>query len=113
MIIFIIIEGYFMFVLKVGGLGDVLTGLSKALQRRGHLVEIILPKYDCMQYEHVCDLRVGSLFRSRSSYLDSCSFSTFVSNTVSYPIQVLDVVLESYFDGRLFKNKVWVGTVEG
>ncbi|XP_056175737.1 probable starch synthase 4, chloroplastic/amyloplastic isoform X3 [Syzygium oleosum] len=70
-------------VAKVGGLGDVLTGLSKALQKRGHLVEIILPKYDCMQYERMQDLRA------------------------------LDAVVESYFDGRLYKNKVWVGTVEG
>ncbi|KAH7568611.1 hypothetical protein JRO89_XS06G0022100 [Xanthoceras sorbifolium] len=70
-------------VAKVGGLGDVITGIGKALQKRGHLVEIILPKYDCMQYDRVQELRV------------------------------LDVVVESYFDGRLFKNKVWVGTVEG
>ncbi|XP_011658280.1 probable starch synthase 4, chloroplastic/amyloplastic isoform X3 [Cucumis sativus] len=70
-------------VAKVGGLGDVITGLSKALQSRGHLVEIVLPKYDCMEYSRIKDLRL------------------------------LDAVLESYFDGRLFKNKIWVGTVEG
>jgi glycogen synthase len=70
-------------VAKVGGLGDVLTALSKALQKKGHLVEIILPKYDCMQYECILDLRV------------------------------LDLAVESYFDGRLFKNKIWVGTVAG
>lgn len=28
-------------------------------------------------------------------------------------MQVLDMPVESYFDGRLFKNKIWVGTVEG
>lgn len=28
-------------------------------------------------------------------------------------MQALDVVIESYFDGQLFKNKVWVGVVEG
>ncbi|KAL6282586.1 hypothetical protein ACE6H2_013515 [Prunus campanulata] len=67
----------------VGGLGDVVAGLGKALQKKGHLVEIVIPKYDCMQYDLVRDLRA------------------------------LDVVLESYFDGRLFKSKVWVGTVEG
>nr|QEU57404.1 soluble starch synthase [Agave tequilana] len=70
-------------VAKVGGLGDVVTGLSKALQRNGHLVEIILPKYDCMQYERITDLKA------------------------------LDVDMHSYFDGQLFKNKIWVGTVEG
>ncbi|KAG6405045.1 hypothetical protein SASPL_132627 [Salvia splendens] len=70
-------------VAKVGGLGDVVTGLSKALQRKGHLVEVIVPKYDCLQYESIRDLKV------------------------------LNMHVESYFDGRLFKNKIWVGTVEG
>ncbi|KAL2475065.1 putative starch synthase 4 [Abeliophyllum distichum] len=70
-------------VAKVGGLGDVVAGLSKALQKKGHLVEIVLPKYDCMNYELVQDLKV------------------------------LDVPVESYFDGRLYKNKIWTGTVEG
>jgi starch synthase len=44
--------------LKVGGLGDVVTGLGKALQKKGHLVEIILPKYDCMDYSRIKDLKV-------------------------------------------------------
>ncbi|CAA0823706.1 Probable starch synthase 4-chloroplastic/amyloplastic [Striga hermonthica] len=70
-------------VAKVGGLGDVVTGLSKALQKRGHLVEIVLPKYDCMHYDLIRDLKA------------------------------LDVPVESYFDGKLFKNKIWVGTVQG
>ncbi|KAE8689869.1 putative starch synthase 4 [Hibiscus syriacus] len=70
-------------VAKVGGLGDVVTGLGKALQKRGHLVEIVLPKYDCMQYDRICDLRA------------------------------LDATVNSYFDDKLFQNKVWTCTVEG
>uniref|UniRef100_A0A0E0A200 Starch synthase, chloroplastic/amyloplastic n=1 Tax=Oryza glumipatula TaxID=40148 RepID=A0A0E0A200_9ORYZ len=70
-------------VAKVGGLADVISGLGKALQKKGHLVEIILPKYDCMQNDQVNNLKV------------------------------LDVVVQSYFEGNLFKNKIWTGTVEG
>ncbi|MGB2925941.1 MAG: glycogen synthase GlgA [Limnothrix sp.] len=40
-------------VAKVGGLGDVVYGLSRELSLRGHTVEIILPKYDCMRYDHI------------------------------------------------------------
>jgi starch synthase len=41
---------------KVGGLGDVVHGLSKELSLRGQTVEIILPKYDCLRYDQVTGL---------------------------------------------------------
>lgn len=41
---------------KVGGLADVVIGLSKSLQLQGHNVSIILPKYDCMRYDQISDL---------------------------------------------------------
>lgn len=36
---------------KVGGLGDVVTALGRAVQEEGHLVEVILPRYvvGCLQ----------------------------------------------------------------
>ncbi len=40
-------------VIKAGGLGDVVYGLSRELDIRGHCVEIILPMYDCMRYDHI------------------------------------------------------------
>ena len=41
---------------KVGGLADVVFGLSRELELRGHAVEIILPKYDCMRQDQVWGL---------------------------------------------------------
>jgi starch synthase len=46
-------------VAKVGGLGDVVFGLSRELEIRGNEVEIILPKYDCMRYDHIFGLCVA------------------------------------------------------
>lgn len=44
---------------KVGGLADVVNGLSRELEIRGNAVEIILPKYDCGRYDHVWGLTVS------------------------------------------------------
>lgn len=46
-------------VAKAGGLGDFVQGLSRELVSRGHQVEILLPKYDCMRYDRVQGLRVA------------------------------------------------------
>lgn len=45
-------------VAKVGGLADVVFGLSRELEIRGNSVEIILPKYDCMRYDHIWGLHI-------------------------------------------------------
>jgi starch synthase len=45
-------------VAKVGGLADVVFGLCRELELRGHAVEIILPKYDCMRHDQVWGLQV-------------------------------------------------------
>jgi starch synthase len=43
---------------KVGGLGDVLYGLSKELVKKGHRVSIFLPKYTIIELEKVKNLKV-------------------------------------------------------
>ncbi len=43
---------------KVGGLGDVTYGLSKALVKKGHRVRVFLPKYDCLNYHLLEDLQI-------------------------------------------------------
>lgn len=70
-------------VAKVGGLGDVVTGLGKSLQKRGHRVEVILPKYKCMDVSVVKNLKK------------------------------LNKQFYSYYDGAMHKNIVWTGVVEG
>ena len=38
---------------QVGGMADVVTALSRAVQEAGHNVKVILPKYDIINYAEV------------------------------------------------------------
>ena len=67
---------------KVGGLADVLLGLSRELSWKGHDVDIIIPKYDCINNEEIRDLTVA--------YQD----------------------LMSFYDGHWFHSTIWSGWVE-
>lgn len=69
-------------VAKVGGLGDVLLGLSRELSWKGHDVDIIIPKYDCMDSNEIRDMTIA--------YSD----------------------LMSYFEGQWYSNTIWTGWVE-
>ncbi|XP_065847468.1 uncharacterized protein [Euphorbia lathyris] len=52
---------------KVGGLGDVVTGLARASLLRGHTVDIMLPFYECIHKQQINDL---SLITTYNSYHD-------------------------------------------
>lgn len=67
---------------KVGGLGDVTLGLCRELSWKGHDIDLILPKYDCMDTGEIRDL------------------SIFCEN------------LKSFYDGAWHSNTIWVGWVE-
>jgi starch synthase len=41
---------------KAGGLGDFVAGLAHDLSTRGHRVELILPKYDCLRLDRIWEL---------------------------------------------------------
>lgn len=70
-------------VAKVGGLADVVLGLSRELTKQGHAVAIIIPKYDCMDVHDVQQLEVA------------------------------DDNLWSFGAEGWTRNTVWVGLVEG
>lgn len=70
-------------VISVGSLASYVTGLSRALQRRGHMVEVILPKYACLNMDEVKGLRES------------------------------EAELYSFFNGQLHRNRIWTGVVYG
>ena len=55
-------------VAKVGGLADVVYGLSNELEIRGNSVEIILPKYDCLRYDHIWGLWRLVYFNAQATF---------------------------------------------
>jgi len=65
---------------KGGGLADVVFGLSNELEIRGNSVEIILPKYDCLRYDHIwglCEVYkdlwvLGTAARSTATVFFAC-----------------------------------------
>ncbi|XP_051127423.1 uncharacterized protein LOC127248907 isoform X2 [Andrographis paniculata] len=70
-------------VVSVTSLASYVAGLSCALQRKGNLVEVILPKYACLNLDEVQGLRE------------------------------VEGEFYSYFNGQLHGNKVWTGVVYG
>ncbi|XP_004293290.1 PREDICTED: starch synthase 3, chloroplastic/amyloplastic [Fragaria vesca subsp. vesca] len=47
---------------KVGGLGDVVTSLSRAVQDLNHHVDVILPKYDCLNLSNVKEFQYNRTY---------------------------------------------------
>lgn len=66
---------------KVGGLGDVVTGLARACLNRGHKVEVMLPFYECIKKEQVNDLTLSDTYSSyhNGSWVPTCAYRGLVS----------------------------------
>ncbi len=67
---------------KVGGLADVVLGLCRELSWKGHNVDIIIPKYDCLDNQQIRDLNLHT------------------KN------------LMSFYQGHWYSNTIWMGWVE-
>lgn len=67
---------------KVGGLADVILGLCRELSWKGHEVDIIIPKYDCLDSQQIRDLSI------------ECQ------------------ELSSFYQGQWYSNTIWMGWVE-
>ncbi|KAH9603359.1 hypothetical protein KSS87_006926 [Heliosperma pusillum] len=73
-------------VAKVGGLGDVVTGLARACLSRGHSVKVMLPFYECLPKQQLIDL---TLICSYSSYHDGNWVPTNAYRAVASGIPVI------------------------
>jgi starch synthase len=84
---------------KVGGLADVITGLSRELQHLGHEVFVILPKYACLKTNGLSQLKIfkrdlKTFFNSKWHF-----FSVFQAQLHGIPVYFIDSTApESYFD---------------
>lgn len=74
---------------KVGGLGDVVTGLSKACSALGHRVEVILPFYECLNPDLIESMTL------------ECEFDCPKGRTVDGNVLVVESLRTQVFAGRL------------
>ena len=51
-------------VAKVGGLGDVVTGLARACLSRDHTVDVMLPFYECLPKQQITELNLICTYNS-------------------------------------------------
>lgn len=79
---------------KVGGLGDVVTGLARACLMRGHSVEVFLPFYECINKQHIKELALTSTY---NSYYDGSWIPTNVYRGVVLGIPVLFIEPSNHF----------------
>jgi starch synthase len=70
-------------VAKVGGLGDVILGMNHEFVSQGQQVDIVLPKYRSLDIAGIQDLKI------------------------------LHTGLKSRFNGGIYDNTIWTGTVRG
>ncbi|XP_021747168.1 LOW QUALITY PROTEIN: soluble starch synthase 3, chloroplastic/amyloplastic-like [Chenopodium quinoa] len=88
---------------KVGGLGDVVTSLSRAVQDLNHHVDVILPKYQCLNLNHVKD------FHHAKSY----SWGGTEIKVWFGKVEGLSVHFLEPLNGLLQTNSVYIGKNDG
>ncbi len=92
-------------VAKVGGLADVVLGLSRELRAQGHEIEIILPKYDCLLQRQIHSLQVA--LEDLKVYYDGDWYTVKVWSGLVHDIQVY--FLEAFHPKSFFNRGMVYG----
>lgn len=79
---------------KVGGLGDVVTGLARACLSRGHKVNVFLPFYECINKQQIKNLELVNTY---DTYYDGSWVSTNAYQGVVSGIPVIFVEPSNHF----------------
>ncbi|GAB4854054.1 hypothetical protein Ancab_022635 [Ancistrocladus abbreviatus] len=79
---------------KVGGLGDVVTGLARACLLRGHSVDVMLPFYECIPKSQITEL---TLIRAYDCYHDGSWVPTNAYHGLVTGIPVLLIEPSNHF----------------
>jgi starch synthase len=90
---------------KVGGLADVIFGLARETQKKGHTVEILIPKYDCLDYTALQNLKPE--FRELWSFDGPYRYHNTIWSAEIQGLKVL--LLEPHHPGYYFSR----GTIYG
>lgn len=85
---------------KVGGLGDVVTGLGAATLQKGHAVDVILPFYECIDIKQVAELRMDRTFQSPTDVNGgSLTFEAWRGAIEGVPVVLLKPLDSNFFRG--------------
>jgi starch synthase len=85
---------------KVGGLADVIFGLARETQKKGHTVEILIPKYDCLDYTALQNLKPD--FRELWSFDGPYRYHNTIWSAQVQGLKVL--LLEPHHPGYYFSR---------
>ncbi|MBF0555790.1 MAG: glycogen synthase [Nitrospirae bacterium] len=90
---------------KVGGLADVVDGLSRELANKGHKVEVILPDYDCMNHSIA-----GNLQNNPTEISVPCSGKQILSTVHRAVVHGNECFfIKTYSQERYFDRGVYYG----
>lgn len=94
-------------VAKVGGLADVMMGLSRELKWKGHQVDIFVPKYDCLDTRY---LQFTPKKKTKSYFQGTWHDNTIVTSKLNGDL--LLTFIDAHHPARFFERGAIYGSID-